>query len=256
METDQLHPGDSTAFGGTVDYRLGKIDATRPIAGRWLDCGCAEGDYTAALLRFGAEEAVGTDVAPDRVGDARRRWAGVPGLSFAVAAAEDMPFASESFDGILLNEVLEHVRDDLQTLREAHRLLVPGGHLFVFSPNRWFPFEGHGAEIAGVRLRFPVPLMPWLPERLTRSALQARNWWPHQLRRLVAAAGFEIVTVDFALPMFARYRWMPAPLIRQYERRFAAIEARRALRRFGVSTLVAARKPPHGAAIGARRSRR
>jgi hypothetical protein len=78
---------------------------------------------------------------------------------------------------------------------------------------------------------------------MTRSVLLARNWWPHQLRDLVAAAGFEIVALDFALPLFARYRWMPAALIRQYERRLDAIESRRMLRRFGVSTLIAGRKP-------------
>jgi ubiquinone/menaquinone biosynthesis C-methylase UbiE len=243
MKSGQLlHPGESTAFGRTVGYRLGKIERVRPIEGRWLDCGCAEGDYTVALLRSGAREAVGTDVSQPRVEAAKTRWQGVSGLRFVGAAAEEMPFPDESFDGVLLNEVLEHVRDEMETLREMRRLLTPGGALFVFSPNRWFPFEGHGAVIGKVRLPFPVPLLPWLPLRLTEPMLQARTWWPRQLRNLVASAGFEIVDIDFALPLFARYRWVPAPLLRLYEQRFASLERKRWIRRFGVSTVIAARK--------------
>src|ERR687887_2952179 len=175
-----LHPGDSTAFGNTVEYRLEKVERVLPIKGRWLDCGCANGDYTVELIRRGARGAVGTDVSATRVDGARTRWADMTAVSFIVAAAEEMPFADESFDGVLLNEVLEHVRDERQTLRELHRLLAPGGYLFVFSPNRWFPFEGHGAVIGRLRLPFPVPLLPWLPVRVTEPFLQARNWWPRQ----------------------------------------------------------------------------
>jgi len=226
-----------------VDYRLGKIERVQRIEGRWLDCGCADGDYTVGLIERGAREAVGTDVSLARVEGARMRWQNRPGLSFATAAAEAMPFPDESFDGVLLNEVLEHVRDEAQTLRELYRLLAPGGYLFVFSPNRWFPFEGHGAVIGRVRLPFPVPLLPWLPARLTEPFLQARNWWPRQLRRLVASVGFEVTGVDFALPLFGRCRWLPARLLRLYEQRFSVLEQRRWIRRFGVSTLIAARKP-------------
>jgi ubiquinone/menaquinone biosynthesis C-methylase UbiE len=237
-----LHPGDSTALGGTVEYRLGKVERVRRIEGRWLDCGCAEGDFTHGLIEHGASQAVGSDVLESRIQAARERWPWTAALSFVVAAAEKMPFPDETFDGVLINEVLEHVTDEVQALRELHRILVPGGFLFVFSPNRWFPFEGHGAAIGRVKLRFPVPLLPWLPMRLTIRALQARNWWPRQLRDLVASVGFDIIDVDFALPLFGRYRWMPAPLMRTYEKRFASFERLRWLRRFGVSTVVAARK--------------
>jgi len=243
LSVRDFHPGDSTAFGRTVEYRLGKIERITRIEGRWLDCGCADGSYTASLISHGAREAVGTDISATRVDTARQLWAGTPGLSFQTAAAEEMPFPEESFDGVLLNEVLEHVRDETRTLREMQRLLRPAGYLFVLSPNRWFPFEGHGAVVGPVRLPFPVPILPWLPLRLTRRFLQARIWWPRQLERLVTSAGFDVVDVDFALPLFERNRWLPTRLLDLYERRFDYVERRRLLRRFGVSTVIAARKP-------------
>jgi hypothetical protein len=79
--------------------------------------------------------------------------------------------------------------------------------------------------------------------RLVEPALRARNWWPRQLRDLVASVGFDVLAVDFALPLFGRYQWLPDRLLRLYERRFEWLEQRRWIRRFGVSTLVAARKP-------------
>jgi ubiquinone/menaquinone biosynthesis C-methylase UbiE len=238
------HPGHSTAVGGVVDYRLDKIDRLGLIRGHWLDCGCAEGDYTVALVRRGASSAVGTDIAPARIEAARERWADVPAVSFAVAAAGEMPFADASFDAILLNEVLEHVEDERRTLRELHRLLVPGGHLVVFSPNRWFPFEGHGL-LGPVRMGFPVPLVPWLPQRLFARWLQARNYWPYELRRLVKQAGFEIDVADFALPLLEQYEWLPPPLLRLYKRNFELLDRHRLIRRFGVSTFLVCRRAIH-----------
>ena len=66
---------------------------------------------------------------------------------------ERTPFASACFDLVLLNEVLEHVPDDAAALREAFRLLRPGGALIVFAPNRLFPFETHGVHTRGSRTR-------------------------------------------------------------------------------------------------------
>ena len=237
MRPENRHPGHSTATGGVVDYRLGKLDRLGLINGAWLDCGCADGGYAAALVRRGATSVVGIDVIPERIECASARWAAVKELSFAVASADRMPFADASFDRILLNEVLEHVEDEVGALREMRRVLIPSGYLVVFSPNRWFPFEGHGL-LGPIRMPFPVPLVPWLPQRPLARWLQARNYWPHELRGLVARAGFRVVAVDFALPLFERVQWLPAAIHRFYRRNFALFERYKLVRRFGVSTLV------------------
>lgn len=235
--------GYSTAEDGVVDYRLRRIASYLPIAGRWLDCGCAEGDYAAALKAAGAESVVGTDIESSRTSEASRRWSDVAGLEFVPAPAEALPLPDASVDAVLLNEVLEHVDDQARTLSELHRVLVAGGALVVFSPNRWFPFEGHGVLIGRWGVGFPVPLVPWLPQRLTARIMKARNYWPSQLAAIVRNAGFDIEHLDYALPLFSKYPWLPRPLLRWYTEAMPRLDRRRWIRRFGVSTIVVARKP-------------
>ena len=245
FEPKELIRGDSTAEPGVVEYRLDLLQRFTKIEGRWLDCGCAEGSYAQAFLHAGASEVVGTDVEADRVADASAGAAehGLANLSFHVAAAEDLPFEDASFDGAFLNEVLEHVADQQRSLEELCRVLKPGGVLVVFSPNRWFPLEGHGAKIGSLHLGFPVPIVPWLPQRLSSRMMTARNYWPRQLAATIAAGGFRIETVDFALPLFSKYPWMPKRAIDAYREAMPRIQRSAVLRRFGVSTLVVARRP-------------
>jgi SAM-dependent methyltransferase len=242
VRPQKRHPGHSTAYGGVVEYRLAKIDRLGLTAGRWLDCGCAEGDYAVALSGRGASSVVGVDLIPERIERARERWAAAGDVTFSVAAAEQIPYADGYFDRVLLNEVLEHVEDERLVLREMWRVLASGGHLVVFSPNRWFPFEGHGLQ-GPVRMAFPVPLVPWLPQRFFARWLQATNYWPHELRNIVRAAGFEIVTVDFALPLFEEYKWLPRRMLRAYKQSLDVLDRHPIIRRFGVSTMIVGRKP-------------
>ena len=80
------------------------------------------------------------------------RYTGVDSLAEAVSAAqalgrnvvqadvdELLPFEDCSFDGIILKDVLEHVRDPVAVVHEVRRLLRPGGRVFASSPDaqRW-----------------------------------------------------------------------------------------------------------------------
>src|SRR3989344_99922 len=50
-----------------------------------------------------------------------------------IADAHDLPFASESVDGVILSWTLEHLADPQQVLSELHRVLKSGGYIFIFN---------------------------------------------------------------------------------------------------------------------------
>ncbi len=236
-------PGASTAAPFNVSYRLGKIKKKKLLTGKWLDYGCAEGGYTSALVEFGADSAVGVDVIESRISEAQRRNSNPAKVTFLYAASDVIPAPDASFDGVLINEVLEHVTSEARTLSEIFRVLRPGGHLIVMSPNRWFPFEGHGGHIGNLELPWPVPFLPWLPSQLGQRFMYARNYWPEELRKLIKSRGFAVLALDFVWPVFEVYRWFPHSLIKRYQSLIPVFEKIPILRRFGVSVFVAAQKP-------------
>lgn len=222
---------------GNVEYRLGKLHEMGLLKGFWLDCGCADGGYTQALVEWGVDRAIGIDPDPSRIRTAIARRQNVQ-VEYYCCSTE-LPFPDMMFDGVLLNEVLEHVEDEAATLREIRRVLRPFGHLVVMSPNRWFPFEGHGIRVFGQSLGFPVPFVPWLPSRMTMRFMAARNYWPYELHEIVAASGLKILLVGYVLPVFEVYPWLPSAMIELYKKTIPWIE-KTPLKRFGVSTLVVA----------------
>jgi SAM-dependent methyltransferase len=107
-------------------------DVTRhfPARTRLLDLGCGTGwladhyaDYT------------GIDSSEESVGIARELGRNVRLGSIA----GELPFAAASFGGVVLKDVLEHVPDPVELVREVRRVLHPGGRVFASSPDaqRW-----------------------------------------------------------------------------------------------------------------------
>lgn len=86
-----------------------------------------------ALAREGFDM-VGADLDPSRFQNAIAEH----GLNVVACNIETdrLPFADASFDALTLNEVLEHLRiNPVHCLREAHRVLKPGGKLLLETPN-------------------------------------------------------------------------------------------------------------------------
>lgn len=102
-----------------------------PPGSRVLDLGCAFGFGTGMLT--GRYDAYGHDLNPAYIDRAHRS---VPGATFTQGPADRIPYADSYFDGVLLLDVLEHVPDERAVLREAARVLRPGGVLVLSVPNR------------------------------------------------------------------------------------------------------------------------
>lgn len=223
-------------------------DLAGPLEGRrLLDCGCGRGDYLRALLRLGAN-AWGVELERSKLQDAREREE-VHGRLTA-GDLEQLGFAAAVFDLALLNEVLEHVPDDRQTLREVHRVLRPDGLLVVFSPSRLHPFETHGVFLRDSARRLPayVPFVPWIPLSLGRRWLRpwARNYWPWELRRMLRESGFIPLRSAWVWQTFENISRRQPRLVRALRPLLRAstslLERTPVLRCFGASQVILARK--------------
>jgi len=97
---------------------------------RVLDIGCAIGSLLAKLRERGWET-TGVEISGPQAEYCRlKRQLDVRNLPL-----EENHFPAGSFNVILASHLIEHLNDPADLVREVHRILVPGGHFLVTTPN-------------------------------------------------------------------------------------------------------------------------
>jgi SAM-dependent methyltransferase len=113
-------------------------DLRLPARAHILDAGCGSGRNMVELARHGV--VTGVELSATSVGLARERQAG----EVVEGSVLQMPFfEAGSFDLAASLDVIEHLQDDLQALRELRRVVAPGGALLVTVPAYQWLWSGH-----------------------------------------------------------------------------------------------------------------
>jgi SAM-dependent methyltransferase len=160
---------------------------------RAVDVGCSAGFIADELALAGAATS-GVDIDEPGLKKARARFG--ERVDFRLARGEDLPFEDASVDVAVLNHIYEHVVDPEAVVADIHRVLRPGGVLYLGVGHRWQVLEPHHR----------LPFLSWLPRRVADRYLRLmgrgehyyeRYYTPAGLRRLFAA--FDVW--DYTLPV-------------------------------------------------------
>lgn len=111
---------------------------------RVLDAGCGAGTHAAALIQRGAT-VEGLDLSAGLLAIARRRLG--PDVPLRQAdLSQPLPYADSMFDAVLASLVLHYLEHWTPTLREFHRVLVPGGRLVASTHHPFMEFQLSGSD--------------------------------------------------------------------------------------------------------------
>jgi len=106
------------------------------------------------------------------------------------------PYEDQAFDTVLCCELIEHLFEDpMHMMSEINRILKPGGHLVLTTPN-----AGSLRAISAILLGyhpafFPAYIRPRKPDE-EAEARHNREYVPMEVQHLLTDSGFELVTLE------------------------------------------------------------
>lgn len=170
---------------------------------RVLDAGCGPGLHSVELAARGAS-VTGLDSSAGLVAEARKVLG--PDTPLHVAdLAEPLPLPDNAFDAILGSLVMHYLEDWVPTLREFHRVLVPGGR-FVMSTHH--PMMDH--PLSGRDNSFETYLWSEVWQRGGQD-ITMRFWHRplHAITAALTAGGFQLDVLSEPQPVPAAKELFP-----------------------------------------------
>ena len=112
-------------------------------SGVMLDVGCGEGRHIFGIMQEHPEmKCIGLDMDNDSLHKAEEGYEYFKSISnagaeFIKGSAYSLPFLDNSLDLIVCSEVLEHLHQYNDAVKEIHRVLKPGGKFYASVPASW-----------------------------------------------------------------------------------------------------------------------
>jgi 2-polyprenyl-3-methyl-5-hydroxy-6-metoxy-1,4-benzoquinol methylase len=169
-------------------YYYSNIYKKRPIPplhqkGRLLDIGCGNGHFLYIMKKTGWST-FGVEIDPESSRIARELYK----LSIFNGYLEDAHYQDHSFDAITITHVIEHLHDPISLLKESHRILCPGGRIYITTPN--LESLGHRTSKKNwFALEPPRHLHLWTPRTL-RKTLEMADFKVEQCKTSSKGAAF------------------------------------------------------------------
>ena len=112
------------------------------------------------------------------------------------AERDTYPYASESFDTVLCCELMEHLfQDPMHMMSEINRILKPGGHLVLTTPN-----IGSLRSVSAILLGYHPSFFPaYIRPRVDGEETEARHnreYVPMEIQHMLTDSGFDMVRLE------------------------------------------------------------
>jgi ubiquinone/menaquinone biosynthesis C-methylase UbiE len=202
-------------------FALEMLEARVAPGSKVLDIGCGTGHLAGELMRRGYD-AWGVDFSDGMVRYASEHYGAD---RFQVGDIERIPFADNTFDGVMCLGVVEYLTADEPALREMWRVLKPGGRAVITTPSSICPFFYIDRAIVNAR-RLARPLVRLVRKPLTDlkdlPSVNHRRYFRSNWVKLMRSVGLE--TEDWACHSWGCYsleRFFPQGAFCRASDRFA-----------------------------------
>ena len=181
---DELHIGGRVATDQLIDL------LTIPAGGKVLDVGCGLGGIARAMVKRHDVYVTGIDLSPDYI-QAAIHLTESDKINFQVANALDLPFADNTFDGVITVHTAMNIGDKAGFYRQIARVIKPDGFFALYD------------VMAGAGAGAPQFPLPWSTGPKTSFLITDDH-----LDVLLKDAGFKKIVdqdcTDFAATMLER----------------------------------------------------
>jgi SAM-dependent methyltransferase len=140
---------------------------------------------------FGLKRSINVDFS-DEQGGLWQDKACVPAVVNIVALGDNLPFKDNTLDYVLTSHVIEHFFDPIKALKEWHRVIKPGGYIFIIAPHKDRTFDKHREATPTLelfdrftgRIKLPNYARPKvydqsLPHKLLRGGARLEEGWTY-----------------------------------------------------------------------------
>jgi len=167
-------------------------------SGRLLEVGCGDGDFLVSAEADGWR-VTGVEYSPAACKTARQR---LKNGEVRCGELQQAGLTAEQFDLCVVSDVIEHVRAPLEFLQEIHRLLKPGGTLFIATPS----IDSWSARIMRQKwMEFKAEHLTYFDRQTIQTALFKSGF-----REIIVQAGWKILSFDYIKMHFKRF---PVPVV-------------------------------------------
>jgi SAM-dependent methyltransferase len=140
------HPIDIASRENAISQVRRVLKSNSPVI---VEIGCSSGFLLKKLLNnFPKATIIGADIVREPLYRLSKQLPGLPLIRFDLLKCS---LPADIADVIIMLNVLEHIEDDIEALKQAYRLLKPGGYLIIEVPACQFLYDAYDAKLRHYR---------------------------------------------------------------------------------------------------------